>query len=85
MVKTKRVILEESHASNAPHSLFFSLFGNHPLSTLFRWSKTSLMLQKQEKATTPRSDETVWFSASTDKTTQTSPARRNTHQHFTPK
>ena len=58
--------------------------GNQPFFTRCFCSNNSPMLQKEEKAVTPNMVDAIRFSTMIDKTQNTMPATRNTHQHLVP-
>ena len=62
----------------------FGFIGNHPFNTRLRWSNTSLMVQKEEKANTPSNDEIRMLSTSNAPMMPKIPKTRNTHQQRVP-
>ena len=58
--------------------------GNQPFFTRSSCSKTSLIVQKEEKANTPRRDETSMLSVLNEAATPAIPNIRKIHQHFVP-
>ena len=68
-----------------PYSTFlFGFLGNHPFFTRFSWSKSSLIVQKDEKANTPNRVERMMSVTKTEVATPAIPNNRNIHQHFVP-
>ena len=59
--------------------------GNQPFRTRSRWSKTSLILQKEEKAKTPNKEDKAMLSTNRQVTIPASPRKRKNHQQHTPK
>ena len=62
----------------------FGFIGNHPFSTRFRWSNTSLIVQKEEKAKTPNKEDTRMLSTSNEPIMPNMPKTRKTHQQRVP-
>ena len=58
--------------------------GNQPFSTRLRWSNTSLMVQKDEKAKTPSKEEIKMSLMSNEPIIPSIPNKRNTHQQRVP-
>ena len=62
----------------------FGFIGNQPFSTRLRWSNTSLIVQKEEKAKTPSKDEMRMSLMSNEPMMPRMPKKRNTHQQRVP-
>lgn len=65
-------------------SFLLGFMGNHPLMTLSLCSKSSFIVQKDEKENTPRSVETRMLSVITEPAIPNIPRSRKIHQHFVP-
>lgn len=62
----------------------FGFIGNHPFKTRLRWSNTSLIVQREEKAKTPNKDEIRIFLISNEPIMPRIPKIKNIHQHRVP-
>ena len=62
----------------------FGFLGNHPFSTRFFWSKSSFIVQNDEKANTPNRVERMMSVTKIEVATPAMPNNRNIHQHFVP-
>ena len=79
-----RIFFEEPHPAS-PTYFFFSFLGNHPFSTRFFWSKTSLMDQNEENATTPKTMDQKPRTNPMEQAAATKPDNRKAHQERVPK
>lgn len=66
------------------YSFLLGRLGNQPRRTLSRCSKSSLMLQNDEKANTPSKVDSSVLATISEATTPTMPSNKNTHQTRTP-
>ena len=64
--------------------LRFGFLGNQPFLTRSSCSKTSLMVQNEEKANTPNREDRMTLSTLNDAATPAMPSIRNIHQHLVP-
>lgn len=62
----------------------FGFIGNQPFNTRFRWSNTSFIVHREEKAKTPSSDETNMLLTSNAPMMPKIPNTRNIHQQRVP-
>jgi hypothetical protein len=80
------ILVKKLTISRMSQNLYVRLgfLGNQPFFTLSSCSKTSLMVQKEEKANTPNKDETSILSVLNEAATPAIPNTKKIHQHFVP-
>ena len=81
-----QILCAKNYDSFSVQNLYlrFGFLGNHPFFTRSSCSKTSLMVQKEEKANTPNKEDNITLSMLNDAATPAMPSIRNIHQHFVP-